>query len=334
MEPVILIDVMNLVFRCHFAHQHLTAEGKHTGVQYGVLKTVHDLRENVSKRMIFCWDHGVPVPGAERPKNWREKILPTYKATRTHNHDVYKLIVPQLDPLAFALMDLGYSHISVMGLEADDIIGILSRSLRSVLIFSTDQDFYQLLSPSVKILVPKKDRGKFKVIQQSDVEQEYGIGVERWAAYLALGGDKSDNIKALRGMGPKTAIRLVLDGALPALPFTGQSADFRLAHVKYEDAWPDIQKSYHAAQIPTSCLDLRIQPAIKAAGYSSYTFASVNADQTWRSDQLRKTSMTHFEQFLSSRNMLSLLHLRHKFFDTSEPVIPTAKPVTRRVSLV
>ena len=81
-KPVILVDVLNSVFRCHWAYRNLSYEGEPTGVQYGFLKIINDLRETVSPRILWCWDHGVPVPGAAKPANWRDPIVKAYKATR------------------------------------------------------------------------------------------------------------------------------------------------------------------------------------------------------------------------------------------------------------
>src|SRR5215467_8102677 len=99
-NEVVLVDMMNLVFRCHFVHQNLQYDGEHTGVQYGVLRTIDQLRTNVSKRIVFIWDHGIPVLGAPRPRNWRQDVVPKYKGTRQHDKDLQKIVFSQLEPLA------------------------------------------------------------------------------------------------------------------------------------------------------------------------------------------------------------------------------------------
>src|SRR6185436_11768134 len=206
-DPVVLVDVMNLVFRSHFAFSGLSSEGKPTGVIYGILKSIADLRDNVSKRIVFVWDHGIPVLGAEKPRNWRDEMMKGYKGTRKQDPEVRKLVFPQLLSCSQLIKALGYSNESIMGLEADDLIGLLAANTKDdVLIYSTDQDFYQLLNSKVRILVPKKDKGVFRIVTAADVEAG-GVAPSRWAEYLALGGDKSDNIKPMRGMGPKTAIK-------------------------------------------------------------------------------------------------------------------------------
>ena len=313
-DPIILVDMMNLVFRSHYAHHELkSADGRHTGVQYGVLKTMRDLRASVSKRIVFVWDHGVPVLGAPRPHNWRDGIMDGYKAARKPN-DAYADVVPQLAPLHRILCLLGYSHASVMGLEADDMIGVLAKSAwpkSAKLILSTDKDFYQLLDEYyIHVLTPKKDKGAFRFIYQSDVEREYGISVERWSEYLALGGDKSDSIKPMRGMGPKTAIKLIQSGVDLNKASAAQPRAFK---DKYIEVWSDIQKCWSAARIPTSIQDPRILSCLKADGANSLT---PSPDQYWPNADAKARGLREFTSFLADRGMLSLLADAKSFFDT------------------
>ena len=336
-DDIVLVDVMNLAFRMTFAHQHLSSGDQPTGATYGVLKTLRDLRENVSKRIVFCWDNGVPIPGAPRPRNWRDDIMDGYKSARKPN-DAYAGLIPQLAPLHRILCTLGYSHASVMGLEADDVIGVLAKSAwrGSVkLILSTDRDFYQLLDEAwIHVLVPKKDKGTFKFVYQSDVEREHGIGVDRWAEYLALGGDKSDSIKPLRGMGPKTAIKLIQSGVNLSQPISRQSEAFI---AKYGNVWHDVQKCWSAARIPTSWSDPRIKPSLDAAGYTPYTFASLSPDQQWKDADAKARALREFMAFLGDLGMTSLIADAKSFFDTEskpkcqQPAQPTRpkKFVTR-----
>jgi 5'-3' exonuclease len=327
-NEVVLVDMMNLVFRCHFVNSGLRYEGTYTGVQYGVLRTLDQIRTNISKRIVFVWDHGIPVLGAPRPRNWRQDLVPQYKATRKHDKDLQKIVFGQLTDLADVITSLGYTNIGIMGLEADDVIGLLSRHYESVLIFSTDQDFYQLLNKNVRVLVPKKDKKTFRYITRTDVEKEHGISMDRWAEYLALGGDKSDNIKPMRGMGPKTAIKLLQQGAdlRGNLTFEEQKIAFQKAFVRYRECWPEILNSYHASQIPTSVQDSRIAECLKT--YTSKQFFP-SPDQRWKDDRHYRDSFNKFVQFLADRNMISLLSVRQRFFDQKESV-QSCLPVQKR----
>lgn len=270
--------------------------------------------------MIFCWDHGVPVLGVARPVNWREKALPTYKATRSRDPELQKKVFTQLGDLYRAIQCLGYTQFSVMGLEADDSIGLLAKHFsrnNEVFIFSTDQDYYQLLDEkSIHVLIPRKEKAKFTKLYQSQVEQRFGFSVKRWAEYLALGGDKSDNIKPAPGMGPKTAEKYILNGVdLSLREFSLQSPEFRSNHSKLESIWSNVMKCYDAAQIPTHINDHRIQSCLKEAGVNAYTIASLNPDQTWLSTNHIAQCQSEFRKFLADREMVSLFSLQPHLFD-------------------
>ncbi len=213
---------------------------------------------------------------------------------------------------------MGYQHASVMGLEADDVIGILAKSTwhdSEKLIFSTDRDFYQLLEyGKVRVLTPKKDKGAFNFVSRTDVERDYGISVDRWAEYLALGGDKSDSIKPLRGMGPKTALKLVQMGINPGLSYNEQPELFRNASKSqaYEAAWDMVQKCYSAARIPTSWNDPRIKSCLNADALARHT---PSPDQSWRDEETKAKAFREVLGFLADRNMTSLVAAAKSFFN-------------------
>jgi len=316
-DPVVLVDVMNLVFRSHFAFSGLSSEGKPTGVIYGILKSIADLRDNVSKRIVFVWDHGIPVLGAEKPRNWRDEMMKGYKGTRKQDPEVRKLVFPQLLSCSQLIKALGYSNESIMGLEADDLIGLLAANTKDdVLIYSTDQDFYQLLNSKVRILVPKKDKGVFRIVTAADVEAG-GVAPSRWAEYLALGGDKSDNIKPMRGMGPKTAIKLIQSGVDLNKGYSRQPLAFI---AKYGSVWEKIQECYSAAKVPTSWTDPRIQNCTKGKPIA------LKPDQQKSTPQ----DVKFFTQFCSDRELVTILSIRHRLFNSGEQQWPTTTVVTKQ----
>ena len=317
-SPTILIDAMNLIFRVHYTHRNLSCDGKPTGVLFGFLKTIADLQQNVSRNIIVAWDHGIPVLGAKKPRNWREDFMMGYKANRSHDNEDWPLIVSQLQPLYNVIRLLGYSNVASIGLEADDVIGILAKEIEGeILIFSNDKDFYQLLCDRIKVLVPKKEGGKFLTITQAGVEEEFGIKIWHWDRYLALGGDSSDNIKPMRGMGPATAIKLVKAGASPHLDWGDQPEEFRnqKQFEKYKPAWEAVKKSYIAARLSRSRQDFRF------AG-NTFDFSSFDApvSQTWGSDFEKKHAQEEFVKFCAEREMTSILSLRRQLFNSSEPI--------------
>lgn len=326
--PVILVDVSNLAFRAGFAFIDLNHEGQPTGTVYGVLKTILELRSKISPRMIFVWDHGVPVPGAAKPENWRDRAVAGYKATRRQDPALYHGILAQMPEVYAVLQMLGYCSVSVPGLEADDVIGILARELPyHIRIFSSDKDFFQLLNDRVWVLPPKQKNGGYRTRTAADIEQEYGVLIRRWPEYLALGGDTADNLNPAPGsglFGPKTAAKLITSGVDLTRPLAEQPEEFQ---VKYGVHWDKIQLAYFAARIPTCWEDPRIAGCVtKAGGKPNYHTNQLIKDPEQR---LRK-----FTRFLADRNMLSLLSVRRDFFDVRrvDECHNPSQPPTRRTA--
>jgi DNA polymerase-1 len=308
-EPLILVDVSNVGFRTHYAAPQLkSSSGKPTSVLHGVLRIIADLRRTVSKRIIFCWDHGVPVAGAKKPKNWRDDLLPGYKANRTSNAEERARCLGQFADLNRAIRLLGYESASVMGLEADDVIGILVSGPGNKLIYSTDKDFYQLLDGDrVKILVPQKGKSVFQTLSAASVEKEHGFPINRWAEYLALGGDKSDNIKPMRGMGPKTAEKLIHGGISLITELEDQPPWIQK---KYGEAWPAIRLSWFAARLPRKWSDPRVRECVAKVDVNGWR---LDGAQRWKD---RAASAAAFGQFCADRDLTHILSLRHQLFET------------------
>ena len=314
-KPIILVDLSNVVFRSHFAHQHLMHEGHPTGTYHGLLQTILSLKQ-VSPRMVFCWDYGIPTdaPLTERPRCWRSSVFPEYKATRkaTPDHAIVRSQMPNIYRL---LMWLGYSSVGIPGLEADDVISCIAHEsvdrYESVLIYSSDHDLYQILphiSDRIQILQPGKKDGKYSRVTSADVEKLYGVTVNQWPDYLALGGDSSDNIKPARGMGPKTAALLVKEGAQPDRPFKEQYITFRQDHNKLEPVWPRIQAAYKVAKLPRSWRE----PNINA--YMNGALPQYTTQQRWPNESWRLGGLKHFMEFCAQHGLLQMLAKRREFF--------------------
>ena len=277
-EPLVLVDVYNLVYRSFFAFRELRYEGRHTGTYYGFLSAVLALRKQFGTRLLFCWDYG--LPGCELKPNWRKAIFPAYKASRTHTDEGLVEMMQKLPELHRVLTALGWVSIGVPGLEADDVIGIVSRK-DPALIFSTDRDLYQLLEGArVRIIIPKK-RGStdYQLLTQTEVEKSHGLRPLQWAKYLALGGDASDGIHVMAGVGPKTAIKMVHAGADPSKFWSDNPESFTGAFPKYREHWPNFMAAYAVANIPRFPHDPRIQKYVGvgslAGSFQGYIRASV-----------------------------------------------------------
>ena len=108
---------------------------------------------------------------------------------------------------------LGAHVIGVEGYEADDVIGTMTTLARNqglqVDIYSGDKDLFQLLGPGVRIFYPKRGVTEKQIVTAETMKEDYGLAPEQWADYKALRGDPSDNIPGVKGVGEKTATRLL-----------------------------------------------------------------------------------------------------------------------------
>lgn len=149
----------------------------------------------------------------------RQKILPEYKQKRKQNkkpeqieHD--KIAYPQFTEIETVLLPLlGYKNIFISkGLEADDIIAKICKENKysEIIIVTTDEDLYQLLSNTVCILNAKTN----KFFTKQDFIKKYGIQPNDWKKVKSVAGCKSDNVPGIVGVGEKTVINY-LTGNLP-----------------------------------------------------------------------------------------------------------------------
>jgi DNA polymerase I len=140
----------------------------------------------------------------------RRALLPRYKPPVTGDEEVFA----DLPRIQDGLTLLGIGWIENTRWEADDVIAslIAAHPAREHLIMSTDKDFYQLLSSRVSVLNTQR-RADCRRIRPAEVYDKHGVLPHQWCDYRALTGDKSDNIPGIRGIGDKTAARLLADGA-------------------------------------------------------------------------------------------------------------------------
>jgi len=197
-KKLYLIDGTAFAFRAFYAIVELTtSKGIPTNAVYGfttmLLKT---LREETPDYIAVVFD----VPG----KTVRDEIYEEYKANRPEIDQSFSEQIPLIKLIIEAL---GVPIFEKVGYEADDIIAMLTKKAEAegfeVDILTNDKDMLQLISPNVKI--HRTDReGRVTVYDEAMLAEKYGVKPEQIPDYLALLGDKSDNIPGVTGIGAKT----------------------------------------------------------------------------------------------------------------------------------
>ena len=196
---LILLDGTAYLYRAYHALPPLkNAEGENTGAIHGFLKALNKIMVDYSPKHI-----GVVFDA--KGKNFRHQLYEEYKANRSSMPEELAEQIPKLYEI---LGLLGYPPIIISGVEADDTIGALAEKFKAeikVKIFSGDKDFAQLVGKNVSIINPVT----LDVMDKEGVKKKFDVYPENIIDYLALQGDKSDNIPGVPGVGKKTASRLI-----------------------------------------------------------------------------------------------------------------------------
>ncbi len=195
-KPLILVDGSSYLFRAFFAlPPSLTSpDGMQTNAIHGVLNMLDSLRKTYEP------DHMVVVFDA-KGKTFRNDMYPDYKGTRPPMPDELR---DQIEPLYKIVEAQGYPMIIMPGVEADDVIGTMSKGYDGDVIISTgDKDMAQLVDDQISLINTMSN----SFHDRQGVIDKYGVPPERIRDYLALMGDKADNIPGVPKVGPKTAVK-------------------------------------------------------------------------------------------------------------------------------
>ncbi|TCI04407.1 DNA polymerase I [Corallincola luteus] len=208
-NPFVLVDGSSYLYRAYHSPPHLTnSAGEPTGAVYGVVNMLRSLLKQ------FDPSH-IAVVFDAKGKTFRDDMFPEYKAQRPSMPDDLRC---QIAPLHEIIRNMGLPLLMVDGVEADDVIGTLARQAaaegRHTLISTGDKDMAQLVDEHVTLINTMTDT----VMGPVEVEQKYGIPPTLIIDFLALMGDKVDNIPGVPGVGEKTALAMLQGiGGLDAL---------------------------------------------------------------------------------------------------------------------
>ncbi len=206
MQPkrLVVIDGYSLLYRAFFATRYLsTSDGRPTNALHGFVSMLFVLFERVKPNAIVV---ALDAPG----KTFRHAEYDGYKATRRETQDELKV---QLKEARIMIEALGIPSIEVVGFEADDIVGTISRlgEVNGYLttIVTGDLDSLQLVDECVSVLTMKQGVTDTMTYGPTEVFERYGFGPERVPDFKALKGDASDNIPGVPGIGDKGAAELI-----------------------------------------------------------------------------------------------------------------------------
>lgn len=197
-KTLLLVDGSSYLYRAYHAMAQLTApDGAPTGALYGVLNMLRRLRSD------YAHDYCAVVFDA-KGKNFRHEMFADYKATRPPMPDDLR---PQAEALPDLVRLMGWPVLVVPQVEADDVIGTLAAQGGAagwdVVISTGDKDMAQLVNERVTLVNTMSG----ETLDTDGVKAKFGVRPDQIRDYLALMGDKVDNVPGVEKCGPKTAVK-------------------------------------------------------------------------------------------------------------------------------
>ncbi len=201
MEKLFIIDGNSLINRAFYALPLLTnSNGVYSNAVFGFVNCLTKLiTEENPTHIVVAFDHA--------RKTFRNNIFEAYKGTRKATPPE---LLSQFPILKEVLNAMGIKYIEQEGIEADDIIGTISKiSGVNNYIITGDRDCLQLITNTTSVWLTHKGITDIKEVNLNNIQQQYGLTPEQIIEFKALAGDSSDNIPGIAGIGEKTAISLL-----------------------------------------------------------------------------------------------------------------------------
>lgn len=198
-ETLYIFDISNMIHRAFHVHEGLqTSYGFPTGAIWGTLNMMLGfIEKNRPTHILICYDcqKGISV---------RKKFYPEYKANRVDVNSVSD----EERVLRRMFQMLNMKTLEADGYEADDMIATAVSKLKKdmdIVIITGDKDMLQLIEPGVQVL----DTMKNVWYDEAEALRKFGVKANQISDFLAIAGDRSDNIPGVTGIGPKGAVKLL-----------------------------------------------------------------------------------------------------------------------------
>lgn len=206
-NTVYILDSYGLIYRAYFAlmnHPLTNSKGENISAVVIFFKNLKSLLDKYKPAYLAAaFD--------SRTKTFRHDIYPEYKANRAKTPEDLHAQVPWIEEI---LEEFGVPVLRVDTYEADDIIATVAKKCaqegRECRILSGDKDLLQLVSETCKEMQPDKANGGWETMGIEEVNEKWGIGPEKILDYLSLVGDAADNVPGVKGVGDKTALKLLV----------------------------------------------------------------------------------------------------------------------------
>ncbi|MBC8079967.1 MAG: 5'-3' exonuclease [Gorillibacterium sp.] len=209
MNRVLIVDGMAVLFRAFYATSYggyirKTSTGLPTNAVYGFIQYFFDAIHTFNPtHVVCCWDMG--------SKTFRTEQYTAYKGNRSAPPEE---LIPQFDLVKEVVAEMGVPNFGIVGFEADDCIGTLANQLAAdseVYILTGDHDMLQLVNEQVKVVIMKKGKLNYAVYDLELLMSERQLTPVQVIDIKGFMGDTSDNYPGVKGIGEKSALKLLLE---------------------------------------------------------------------------------------------------------------------------
>lgn len=272
MEELILIDGNSLLFKAFYASSYtgnymVNRNGIPTNGVYGFARMVEKIISTNPKYVIVAFDYG--------KKTFRNELLDTYKATRK---ETPQELVPQFALAREYLTAHNITWYEIEGYEGDDIIGTLvdfgEKNNLKVSVYTGDKDANQLISPQTTIYRTVKGVTELDIYNEQTLLDKYGLKPDQFRDFLGLMGDSSDNIPGIKGVGEKTALKLLHQyGTIEGL----QEHQDEIKGKMGEKIRAGMEDALMSKKVATILRDIPIDVDLEKATYQGYDYETLKS---------------------------------------------------------
>lgn len=268
MEELILIDGNSLLFKAFYTGNYMVnRNGIPTNGVYGFARMVEKIISTNPKYVIVAFDYG--------KKTFRNELLDTYKATRK---ETPQELVPQFALAREYLTAHNITWYEVEGYEGDDIIGTLvdfgEKNNLKVSVYTGDKDANQLISPQTTIYRTVKGVTELDIYNEQTLLDKYGLKPDQFRDFLGLMGDSSDNIPGIKGVGEKTALKLLHQyGTIEGL----QEHQDEIKGKMGEKIRAGMEDALMSKKVATILRDIPIDVDLEKATYQGYDYETLKS---------------------------------------------------------
>lgn len=272
MEELILIDGNSLLFKAFYATSYtgnymVNRNGIPTNGVYGFARMVEKIISTNPKYVIVAFDYG--------KKTFRNELLDTYKATRK---ETPQELVSQFALAREYLTAHNITWYEVEGYEGDDIIGTLvdfgEKNNLKVSVYTGDKDANQLISSQTTIYRTVKGVTELDIYNEQTLLDKYGLKPDQFRDFLGLMGDSSDNIPGIKGVGEKTALKLLHQyGTIEGL----QEHQDEIKGKMGEKIRAGMEDALMSKKVATILRDIPIDVDLEKATYQGYDYETLKS---------------------------------------------------------